>query len=75
VTARHATPEAAAIAADLMEEALAGLDETYVQVLHLRLQQYTEEEAATKLGCTRSFVRTKLEAKKVSGTVGLDRIR
>ena len=54
------TPEEAAIAADLMEEALTGLDETYVNVLHMRLQKCTEEEIAAKLGCTRSFVRTKL---------------
>ena len=54
------TPEEAAIAADLMEEALAGLDETYVQVFHMRLQNCTEEEIAAKLGCTRAFVRTKL---------------
>jgi RNA polymerase sigma-70 factor (ECF subfamily) len=54
------TPEEAAIAADLLEEALAGLDETYVQVLHLRLEKWTEEEIAAKLGCTRSFVRTHL---------------
>ena len=46
------TPEEAAIAADLMEEALAGLDETYVKVLHLRLQNCAEEEIAAKLGCT-----------------------
>jgi RNA polymerase sigma-70 factor (ECF subfamily) len=55
------TPEEAAIAADLMEEILVGLDESYVTVVHLRLQNCTEEEIATKLGCTRSFVRTKLE--------------
>jgi RNA polymerase sigma-70 factor (ECF subfamily) len=54
------TPEEAAIAADLMEEVLAGLDETFVNILHLRLQNCTEEEIAAKLGCTRSFVRTKL---------------
>jgi RNA polymerase sigma-70 factor (ECF subfamily) len=54
------TPEEAAIAADLMEEALAGLDETYVKVLHMRLQNCTEEEIAAKLGCTRAFVRSKL---------------
>ncbi len=54
------TPEEAAIAADLMEEALAGLDETYVQVLHFRLQNYTKEEIAAKLGWTRSLVRSRL---------------
>ena len=43
-----------------MEEALAGLDETYVQILDLRLQNCTEEEIAATLGCTRSFVRTRL---------------
>ncbi len=54
------TPEEVAIAADLMEQALAGLDETYVQIFHMRLQKCTEEEIAAKLGCTRSLVRTKL---------------
>ncbi len=54
------TPEEAVIAADLMEETLAGLDETYVKIFHLRLQPCTEEEIAAKLGCTRSLVRTKL---------------
>ena len=54
------TPEEAAIAADLMEKALAGLDETFVQVLHLRLQNCTKEEIAAKLGWTRSLVRSRL---------------
>ena len=54
------TPEEAAVAADLMEKALTGLDETYVKVFHLRLANCTEEEIASKLGCTRAFVRTKL---------------
>jgi RNA polymerase sigma-70 factor (ECF subfamily) len=57
---RDPAPEEAAIAADLMEEALAGLDETYAQIFHQRLQNCTEEEIAAALGCTRSFVRTKL---------------
>jgi RNA polymerase sigma factor (sigma-70 family) len=57
---RIPTPEEAAIAADLMEKAMAGLDESYMDVLHMRLQKCTEEEIATKLGCTRAFVRTKL---------------
>jgi RNA polymerase sigma-70 factor (ECF subfamily) len=55
------TPEEAAIAADLMEKSLAGLDESYVQVLHLRLQNCTEEEIAARLGCTRGHVRTRLQ--------------
>ena len=55
------SPEEAAIAADLMEEALVGLDETYVKVLHMRLQRCTEEEIATKLKCSRAFVRNKLK--------------
>ena len=55
------TPEEAAIAADLMEKALIGLEETYVKVLHLRLANCTEEEIAAKLGCTRAFVRTNLQ--------------
>ena len=54
------TPEEAAIAADLMEKALAGLDETFVEILHLRLQDCTEEEIAAKLGYSRSLVRSKL---------------
>ena len=55
------TPEAAAVAADLMEKALIGLDETYVKVFHLRLANCTEEEIAARLGCTRAFVRAKLQ--------------
>jgi RNA polymerase sigma factor (sigma-70 family) len=58
---RDPTPEEAEMAADLLETALASLDETYVKVLHMRLQNCTEEEIAAKLGCTRSFVRTKLD--------------
>ena len=57
---RVPTPEEAAIAADLMEKALAGLDETYMKVLHMRLQKCTEEEIAANLSCTRAFVRSKL---------------
>ena len=57
---RAPTPEEAAIAADLMEEVLAGLDDTYVAVFHLRLQRHTEEEIAAKLGCARASVRTRL---------------
>ena len=55
------TPEEAAIAADLMEQSLAGLDETYVQVLHRRLQNCSEEEIAAKLGYSRFLVRSKLK--------------
>ncbi len=48
------TPEEAAIAADLMEHAMAGLDETYVEVFHMRLQKCTEEEiAATNVSAMR----------------------
>ena len=57
---RVPTPEEAATAADLMEKSLAGLDETYVQVLHLRLQNCTEEEIAAALGCSRGRVHSKL---------------
>ena len=39
---------------------MAGLDETYAKVFHMRLQKCTEEEIAARLGCTRAFVRTKL---------------
>ncbi len=62
---RDPTPQEAAIAVDLMEEALAGLDETCVKVFHMRLQKCAEEEIAAKLGCTRSFVRTKLNRIRV----------
>ena len=55
-----AMPEEAAIAADLMEETLAGLDGTFVEIFHLRLQKCAEEEIAAKLGCNRSVVQTKL---------------
>lgn len=57
---RVPTPEEAAIAADLIEKALVGLNETYVTVLHMRLQNCAEKEIAATLGCTRTFVRTKL---------------
>jgi RNA polymerase sigma factor (sigma-70 family) len=57
---REPTPEEAALAADLMEKALEGLDEIAIQVFHLRLQNCTEEEIAVRLDCTRSAVRTKL---------------
>jgi RNA polymerase sigma factor (sigma-70 family) len=72
---RVPSPEEAIIAADLMEKALAGLDETYVDVLHMRLQKYTEEEIAAKLDCTRAFVRAKLSRirdrlQKLSGDSG-----
>jgi RNA polymerase sigma factor (sigma-70 family) len=62
---RLPTPEEVAIAADLMEEALSGLDETYVKVFDLRLQNCTEEEIADRLGCTRGTVRTKLNRIRV----------
>ena len=55
------TPQEAAIAAELMEKALAGLDESYIKVFHMRLQNCTEEEIAKSLDCTRAFVRTKLK--------------
>jgi RNA polymerase sigma-70 factor (ECF subfamily) len=54
------TPEEAAIAADLIEKSLAGLDETYVRIFHLRLQNHTEEEIAAVLNCNRGRVRTRL---------------
>ncbi len=43
------TPAEAAIAADLIENALAGLDASYVSIFNLRLQKHTEEEMAAKL--------------------------
>jgi RNA polymerase sigma-70 factor (ECF subfamily) len=60
VAGQGPTPEEAAIAADLIENALAGLDESYVTVFNLRLQMHTEEEIAAKLNCTRAAVRNKL---------------
>ena len=57
---RAPTPEEAAIAADLIEHAMAGLDASYVAIFNLRLQKHTEEEIAAKLGCTRTLVRNKL---------------
>ena len=59
--AKEPTPEDAAIAADLMEMALAGLNETYVKIFHLRLNNCTEEEIAQTLATTRAFVRGKLK--------------
>jgi RNA polymerase sigma factor (sigma-70 family) len=57
---RSLTSEEAAIAADLVEKTLAGLDESYVAVFRLRLQGHTEDEIAAKTGCTRAAVRTRL---------------
>jgi RNA polymerase sigma-70 factor, ECF subfamily len=54
------TPEEAAIAADLIEKALAGLDERHVAAFNLRLQSHTEEEIASALTCTRTLVRRML---------------
>lgn len=55
------SPEEAAIAADLIEKALAGLDDSYVAVFNLRLQRHTEEEIAAKLNCSRWSVTSKLK--------------
>ena len=60
VAGQAPTPADAAIAADLIENALAGLDESYVTVFNLRLQRHTEEEIAAKLGCTRASAHAKL---------------
>ncbi len=60
VPGRTPTPEQAAVAADLIEKTVDGLDEGYVAVFHLRLQGHTEEEIAAKLDCTRAAVRTRL---------------
>jgi RNA polymerase sigma-70 factor (ECF subfamily) len=60
VPGRTPTPEQAAIAADLIEKTVDGLDEGYVAVFHLRLQGHTEEEIAAKMDCTRATVRTRL---------------
>ena len=60
VPGRIPTPEQAAIAADLIEKTVDGLDEGYVAVFHLRLQGHTEEEIAAKMDCTRATVRTRL---------------
>jgi len=54
------TPDDAAVATDLMEKVLANLNETYVEVFHLRLQNCTEKEIAGTLGCTHTLVHTKL---------------
>jgi RNA polymerase sigma-70 factor (ECF subfamily) len=60
VPGRAPTPEEAVVAADLIETALAGWNDTYVEILDLRLKSYTENEIAAALGCTRTLVRTKL---------------
>jgi RNA polymerase sigma-70 factor (ECF subfamily) len=59
---RDPTPEEAAIVTDLIEAALAGRNETYAAVLHLRLKNCTEEEIAATLGYSRHSVRSKLNA-------------
>jgi len=60
IAGRTPTPEQAAIAADLIEKTVDGLDESYIAVFHLRLQGHTEEEIAAKMDCTRATVRTRL---------------
>ena len=57
---REPTPEEAAIAAELIEWTLAGLDETSASVFLLLLSTHTEQQIATKMGCTRAQVRTRL---------------
>jgi RNA polymerase sigma-70 factor, ECF subfamily len=54
------TPEEAAITADLIEQTLSGLDEIHVQIFQMRLANFTEEQIAVELGCTRAIVRTRL---------------
>ncbi len=55
------SPEEVAIAADLVERTLDGLDESYAAVFHGRLQNCTETEIAEQLGCTRALVRVKIQ--------------
>jgi RNA polymerase sigma factor (sigma-70 family) len=57
---RGEASEEAAIAADLMEAVLTGLDETYLAIFQKRLENCSEEEIAAKLGCTRKRVRARL---------------
>ena len=58
---REPTPEEAALAADLMEKVLADFNETYAEILHLRLHNCTEREIAEAMGCNRNLVRVKLD--------------
>jgi RNA polymerase sigma factor (sigma-70 family) len=58
---RSPGPLDAAIAAELMEQALHGLDAQSVEVFQLRLAGCTEEEIADQLQCTRAIVRLKLK--------------
>ena len=55
------TQEEAAIAVDLMEKTLEGLDEVHAEVFRLRLQGHSERDIATRLDCTRQRVTTVLE--------------
>jgi len=59
--ATEPTPEEAAMAADLIEASLSGLDSPYPEILCLRLEGHTEGEIAQCLGCGRQAVHYKLE--------------
>jgi RNA polymerase sigma-70 factor (ECF subfamily) len=50
-----------AVAAELVEKTLAGLEPAVAEVFQLRLAACTEEEIAQRMGCTRAAVRFKLE--------------
>jgi len=58
---KEPTPAEAAMAADLIEAALAGLESPYPEVLRLRLQGCTEVQIAAELHCGRQAVHYKLE--------------
>lgn len=58
---RDPEPADAAIAAELVEKTLQGLEPRAGEVFQLRLAGCTEQEIATKLSCTRAAVRLQLK--------------
>jgi RNA polymerase sigma factor (sigma-70 family) len=58
---KEPTPDEAALAADLIEMVLEGLDESYAQLLGMLLKNCTEEEIAKALKTTRARVRGMLK--------------
>ena len=58
---RDPSPSDAAIAIDLMETVLAGLDPSYGEVFWLRLQGYTHAEIMDRVGLSRAELENRLE--------------
>ena len=61
ISSRDPNPQAATLAADLMEKTLEGLDESHAEVFHLRLQGCSTRNIAKRMDCTRQAVTTMLD--------------